>query len=113
MPRRRCAKAPAAWPSSPKTSTRRGCSKNSSQIARERHLLVGDTGVASETKVAVGAVRAAWEREPQRHERIFDEIGALVSQARDAIEFGHVESLGPLLNRNQDRLCALGVSTPM
>ena len=83
------------------------------KVARELHLLVGDTGVASETKVAVGAVRAAWEREPQRHESIFDEIGALVSQARDAIEFGHVEALGPLLNLNQDRLCALGVSTPM
>ncbi len=83
------------------------------KVARAFALIVGDTGVASETKVAVAAVRATWEREPSRVEQIFDAIGALVHDARDAVEFGHVEQLGVLMDRNQDQLRALDVSSPV
>lgn len=82
------------------------------KTARAFRLIVGDTGVASQTKTAVGDVRAAWQHDPTRLEPIFDAIGALVDEARKAIEYGWVEQLGPLMNRNQDYLRAMGVSSP-
>jgi mevalonate kinase len=82
------------------------------KVARPFQLTIGDTGALSETKLAVGAVRTAWESDPKRYERIFDAIGSVVGEARDAIEFGRVEALGGLMDRNQEQLRALGVSSP-
>ena len=82
------------------------------EVKRPFALAIGDTGVASPTRVAVGAVREAWEREPERLENEFGAIGQIVRQARAAIESGAVERLGPLMNANQAHLTALGVSSP-
>jgi mevalonate kinase len=75
-------------------------------------LVIADTGVSSLTKAAVADVRAAWQKDPQRYDRIFDQIGSLVQDARRAIEGGSVDALGPLMDRNHDLLRALGVSSP-
>lgn len=90
----------------------RGQTPQRLRVARPFRLVVADTGIPSETKVAVGDVRAAWQREPARYEKLFDEIAALVNEARTAIEYGRIEQLGPLLNANQEHLRALGVSSP-
>ncbi len=82
------------------------------KVARAFRLAVADTGVASETKVAVGDVRAAWQRERERYEKIFDEIATIVNEARQAIEHGHVERLGELMDANQEQLRTLNVSSP-
>jgi mevalonate kinase len=82
------------------------------KVARPFRLIVADTGIASETKVAVGDVRAAWQREPERFEQIFDAIGGIVNDARKAVEFGWPERLGALMDANQARLSSLGVSSP-
>ncbi|MBI5876073.1 MAG: mevalonate kinase [Chloroflexi bacterium] len=82
------------------------------RVARPFRLVIVDTGVPSETKVAVGDVRAAWQAEPARYEAIFDAIGKLVEQARDAIEYGRLERLGPLMDANQAHLREIGVSSP-
>ena len=82
------------------------------KVARPFHLVVADSGVASSTRVVVDAVREAWLHDLARYERLFDEIGALVAAARDAVEFGRPDELGPLLDRNQERLAELGVSGP-
>ncbi|MBI1800439.1 MAG: mevalonate kinase, partial [Chloroflexi bacterium] len=63
------------------------------KVARPFRLVVADTGVPSETKTAVGEVRAAWQSEPARIEKIFDEIAAIVTQARRLIEYGQIEAL--------------------
>jgi mevalonate kinase len=79
------------------------------------HLLIGDTGVASPTKAAVADVRAAWQNEPERYDRLFAEIGALANEARQIIEDRHggrLSALGELMNRDHDLLRALGVSSP-
>jgi mevalonate kinase len=75
-------------------------------------LAIADTGVSSLTKSAVADVRAAWQRDPVRCERIFCQIGMLVDGAQRAIEGGQVASLGPLMDRNQDLLRELEVSSP-
>jgi len=82
------------------------------RVARPFRLVVADTGVASETKVTVGDVRAAWQREPARYEQIFDAIAGTVSEARKAVEYGWPEKLGPLMDANQAQLRLLGVSSP-
>jgi mevalonate kinase len=76
------------------------------------HLLIGDTGVASLTKIAVGDVRKGWERDPQGYEATFDAIGKIARQARQAIESGSIGALGPLMGENQACLRQLEVSSP-
>ena len=80
-------------------------------LKRPITLAIGDTGVQSPTKIAVGDVRLAWEADRPRYERLFDEIGAIAERARAALESGDIESLGPLMDHNQALLREVGVSS--
>lgn len=75
-------------------------------------LVIGNTGVPSPTGAAVADVRRGWQAEPTRYEAIFDAIGAVTVEARQALESGAVDALGPLMTRNQELLHALEVSSP-
>jgi mevalonate kinase len=75
-------------------------------------LAIADSGIASPTKETVGDVRCAWERDPIHLETLFDEIGAIVTRARAAIEAPDIRTLGALFDRNQTVLEQLGVSSP-
>jgi len=75
-------------------------------------LLIADTGRPASTRIAVGDVRKLYETEPERIRPILDSIGALVNQARDAIESGGVSQLGPLMCENHALLQQLTVSSP-
>jgi mevalonate kinase len=81
-------------------------------VGRPFQLVIGDTGVVSPTRVAVGDVRAAWGRDRERYEEIFDEIGTLSQMGREAIEVGDVEAMGRLMNANHKLLRLLNVSSP-
>jgi mevalonate kinase len=82
------------------------------QPAAPFHILIGDTGIASPTRITVGSVREGWLRERDAFERLFAEIGARVLKARNAIESGRLEALGPLMSENQFLLEQMGVSSP-
>ncbi len=82
------------------------------QVGQPFDLLIGDTGIATPTRMTVGAVREAWQRDLQTYERLFDAIGAIAREARSAIERGDVQLLGPLITRNHALLRELGVSSP-
>lgn len=75
-------------------------------------VVIGDTGVRGPTAVSVGDVRKAWQADPPRYERLFDEIGSISQAARKAIEAGRPSDLGPLTDENQDLLRQAGVSSP-
>ena len=81
-------------------------------VKRPFTIAIGDTGVRSPTKIAVGDVRKAWEAERDRCEALFDNIGTIAEQARAAIEAGEVDKLGPLMNDNHALLREMGVSSP-
>jgi mevalonate kinase len=81
-------------------------------VAWPFRLLIGDTGISSPTKITVGDVRAAHEKEPERYQKLFNEVGAIANQARTIIESGDPAELGPLMNRNHELLCEIGVSSP-
>ena len=66
----------------------------------------------SPTKVAVGDVRRAWERERTRFESLFDRVATVVEAARSAIAAGEPERLGLLMNENHALLREIGVSCP-
>ena len=74
-------------------------------------LLIADTGIPSPTSSTVGDVRRAWREDPERFEGLFEEVGRLVREARQAIEAGPVEGLGLLMDRNHGLLQAIGVSS--
>jgi len=82
------------------------------QVGQPFWLAIGDTGIASPTRVAVGDVRRGWQSEPERYEALFDRIGAIARQARRAVVGGEVGALGPLVDENQALLEALDVSSP-
>lgn len=74
-------------------------------------LLIGDTGVRSSTKQVVEQVRRAWQRSSARYDALFDQIGDIADQARQAIEAGRVDALGRLMDDNHELLIELGVSS--
>ncbi|MCS7055295.1 MAG: mevalonate kinase [Thermoflexales bacterium] len=75
-------------------------------------LVIADTGITTPTRIPVGDVRAAWEREPERMERCFDAIAALVRSSREALERGDLEGLGRAMDANHALLQQLDVSCP-
>ena len=75
-------------------------------------IVIGDTGIASPTSTTVGDVRHLWQANPERYEAIFDSIGQIASSARQLIEKGQADQLGPLMDQNHSLLQDLGVSCP-
>jgi mevalonate kinase len=75
-------------------------------------LVIADTGVRAPTKESVGDVRKLWEVDKPRWEKVFDEIGGIVQNAKEKIENGEWRSLGPLMDANHALLQSLTVSSP-
>jgi mevalonate kinase len=74
-------------------------------------FVIGDTGQAASTKVAVAAVRELYQRQRDYVEPMFNTIGNLVQAARAALEGGDVAALGELMTRNHAILQKLTVSS--
>jgi hydroxymethylglutaryl-CoA reductase len=75
-------------------------------------VIVALTGVHSLTAHTLATVRTAWERSPERYERIFSQIDELVLAGVEALRRADLDELGDLMNVNQGLLNALGVSSP-
>jgi mevalonate kinase len=82
------------------------------QVGRPFTILIGDTGIRSPTAQSVRDVRRAWQAEKSTYEALFDSTGAIADSARQAIESGAVELLGPLMDANHGLLRKMGVSSP-
>lgn len=75
-------------------------------------LVIGDTGLSKPTRLVVGDVREAYQRQPARYTALFDAMGNLVKQAYALIESGKPQLLGPLMNQNHALLQEIDVSCP-
>ncbi len=73
-------------------------------------IVIGDTGIASPTAIAVGDLRRAWQADPTHYEPLFDAAGQIAQTARRLLEAGQPEQLGALMDENQRLLQAMGVS---
>jgi mevalonate kinase len=80
-------------------------------VSRPFTIVIGDSGVPSPTAAAVGDVRKAWQDDKNRFNAFFESTGEIVNQAKGAIETGDNAALGPLMNKNQDILKEMGVSS--
>ena len=82
------------------------------EVAEPFTILIADTGIPALTKESVSDVRVAWQADPKTYERWFAAAGSIAKTARQAIESGHPEWLGPLMNENHELLQEMGVSSP-
>lgn len=84
------------------------------QIGAPLHLVIGDTGIRSETRLPVGAVRQAWQAQPAHYTALFAAVGDIVRQIRTilALPQPDLPLLGALLTANQHLLAQIGVSSP-
>jgi mevalonate kinase len=80
-------------------------------LARPFTLVIADTGVRSPTAAAVGGVRQRWQADAPAYESLFDQVGALVLQARSCLESGELIALGGLMNADHALLQQMGVSS--
>jgi mevalonate kinase len=81
-------------------------------VAKPFTIIIGDTGIPAPTKESVADVRKLWEQDKPNMEMLFGVAGSLAETARQSIENGHPERLGPLMNENQRVLTEMGVSSP-
>ncbi|MDQ7024792.1 MAG: mevalonate kinase [Anaerolineae bacterium] len=83
-------------------------------IANEKPLilLIGNTGKASLTKIAVGDVRKLFEFKPEHIKPVIEKIGWIAQSARQAMQNGDIQRLGQLMFDNHALLQQLTVSSP-
>ncbi len=81
-------------------------------VSRPFTIVIGDTGVTASTRESVGDVRKLWEADKGRWEAVFDRVAGIVQEARNAIETGEIDRLGPLMDANQALLQEMTVSSP-
>ncbi len=74
-------------------------------------LVVGYTGVKSNTVEIVKQVAAKREKYPEKVDRIFEATGKLVIDGKKALEASDWERVGKLMDFNQEYLRDLGVSS--
>ncbi|VDG19747.1 mevalonate kinase [Lactobacillus sp.] [Lactiplantibacillus mudanjiangensis] len=76
------------------------------------YLVIADTGIKSQTKVAVTTVRNLLMVEGATIQQRIDHLGVLTRQTRDALANDDLTGLVSALNGAQDDLRSLGVSHP-
>jgi mevalonate kinase len=76
------------------------------------HLVIGDTGIPAPTAQAVGHVRQRWQADSAPLETLFDSIGEMATQGRQALIDGDSHRLGACMNEDHRLLVDLGVSSP-
>lgn len=81
-------------------------------VAQPFSLVIADTGIAAPTRESVGDLRKLWQADPSRWEAVFERVGEIVRQARQAIESGETLRLGRLMDANQALLQEMTVSSP-
>ncbi len=82
------------------------------QLPEPLRLVVMNTKKERETKRLVANVRTLVEKSPEHYHSIMQEAGGLAKEGLTCLERGEKEKLGALLNRNQELLRELKVSSP-
>lgn len=81
------------------------------RVGKPFTILITDTGVPSPTRIAVGDLLAAWEKDPLRYGQLLISIGEIAKKARSMIESGETAELGPLMDQNHSLLQQIDVSS--
>lgn len=73
-------------------------------------IVMGDSGLVTNTKAAVDGVRQRREQNPKKFEDIFKRAEQLADKARDAVELNRASDIGRYMNENHRLLQEIGVS---
>ncbi len=76
------------------------------------NLVIANTGDRVPTKQVVAEVRERKEKEPEKYSKLMEEMGKIAVEAKSQLKEGSDEAIGKLMNRNQDLLEQIGVSSP-
>jgi mevalonate kinase len=82
------------------------------QVKKPFTIVIGDTGISAATMQSVRDVRQSWQKNPAHFESLFSAIGSIVRTARQSLERGSPDLLGPLMRENHILLQELRVSSP-
>jgi mevalonate kinase len=91
---------------------RRGQTEKILVVGAPLALLIADSGVRSQTRVAVGNLRARREADPDRYAGLFSQIGKLAEEGRGHLEAGRIPLLGNTMDRCHELLRSIEVSAP-
>lgn len=81
------------------------------QVRKPFTIVIGDTGMPASTKESIRDVRIQRHKNPERYETLFGAIGSIAHTARQLIEAGMPEDLGPLMDENHALLRSMKVSS--
>lgn len=81
-------------------------------VAEPFTVVIGDSGDSSPTGAVVGDLRQRRDADPDYYDPLFNQVGAIATQARAFIEQGPSSGLGPLMTQNHALLQTLDVSSP-
>ncbi len=79
-------------------------------LGADLYLVLGHCGVKSSTGAVVAGVRDRRTSNVELYDTTFDQIGALVQKATQALREGKIGQLGALLDSNHTLLQTIGVS---
>lgn len=82
------------------------------EIQLPTHWVIADTGEKTSTKDTVADVRKLQALAPETYHPIFEQIGQIAFNARQALIAGNTDLLGQLMGENQRLLEQLTVSSP-
>ncbi len=82
------------------------------ELATPLRVVVADSGRTGSTKELVAGVSLLKDEKPEYFFDLMDREEALVMDAKRALEQGDLPLLGRLMNRNQEYLRRIGVSSP-
>lgn len=80
------------------------------KITNPFYFIIANTGIKSLTKKVISQVREKWQNKKDDYEVIFDQIGEISRQAKEALKSGNQLLIGDLMNRNHTLLQSMGVS---
>jgi mevalonate kinase len=80
------------------------------KIRKPVEIVLGNTGLSSETSEVVADVRSAKEADPEKYGKIFTEYKKLVNEARKALESYDIGKTGKLMDRNHELLKEMDLS---
>ena len=90
--------------------------KTGKSVIRQLHskpplsIVVGNTGLISNTTKVVGDVKAKREKDPEKFQKIFDNYSKIAEEATVSVEKGDLVKIGLLMNMNHLLLEEIGVS---
>jgi mevalonate kinase len=80
------------------------------KIRKPVEIVLGNTGLSSETRAVVADVKKAKERDPKKYDKIISDYKSLVNEARKALENYDIKKLGNLMDRNHELLKQMNLS---